>query len=230
MESALLALSQFFSPAINSTSNTITSALKAIEDSNPFKEKTYSFGSRGKKETAQPEVSISSSSSPDSQFSYSMGQKDYKFTRPQIERLLKEKQSPLLPYLDSFVTAGERYGVDPRVLVSIANNESSLGKRYPEDSYNPFGYVVKTDPTETPAPEGVDREKQIWRYLKNAGFTSMDHAIDRLTNRFQRQPTEGYKKFYTEPTFDNLQRAYNANDAERENYLKMLNELVPYFK
>ena len=158
------------------------------------------------------------------EFKYIMGKKDYQFTRPQLQRLFKEKDSPLSPQLDEFIKAGEKHGIDPRILASVAQVESSLGKQYPETSFNPFGYIWLEGGKH---PENYE---EIVRGLYGAGFESLPHAIDALTGRFNRQPTEGYKKFYQDPTFSNLQQAYNANERERENYLKVLAELQQYFE
>ena len=164
-------------------------------------------------------------------FRFEMGKKDYQFVRPQLKKLFgaKGKDSPLNEYVDLFIEAGERYGVDPRVLVSIANNESSLGKRYPKESFNPFGYLVDV-PATAPGTTGVPKEQAIWQGLRNAGFTSLPHAIDRLTGRFQRQPTENYQKFYQDPSFSNLQMAYNANPAERGGQLANFEDLLQYYQ
>lgn len=159
-------------------------------------------------------------------FRYQMGQNNYSSIRGQVESILAG--TPLEAFTQDFIKAGERYGVDPRVLVTIANNESSLGKQYPQDSHNPFGYIV--DAPDMAGTTGLEKEGRIWQGLRNAGFTSMPHAIDALTGRFQRQPTENYKKFYSEPTIENLQAAYNANPEEREVYLKNAYALAERFK
>ncbi len=46
--------------------------------------------------------------------------------------------SPLAGKGVTFVLAGRQYGVDPRFMVAIARQESSLGK-YLSGSFNPFG-------------------------------------------------------------------------------------------
>lgn len=143
------------------------------------------------------------------EFKYQMGQDDYSNLKPQIEAILKG--TPLEPYMNNFIQAGNQNGIDPRVLLTIANNESSLGKNYPTDSNNPFGYLV--------GGGGVQG-------LKNAGFTSVPMAIERLTGRFKRQPTQGYKDFYNNPTVQNLQTAYNANPAEQDTYIRNALNLI----
>ena len=98
-----------------------------------------------------------------------------------------------------------------------------------EESYNPFGYVVNP-PKVAKDATGAQKEKAIWQGLINAGFTSMPHSIDRLTGRFQRQPFEGYKTFYKDPTFSNLQYAYNANPKERKEQLENFADVEQYFQ
>lgn len=177
-------------------------------------------------EAQRPVASATPAPISDQQFKYLMGQHDYSAVRSQVQNVLKG--TPLEPYSEHFIRSGEQYGVDPRVLITIANNESSLGRRYPTESYNPFGYVV--NPPDMTGTTGPVKEKLIWQGLKNAGFTSLDHAIDRLTGRFQRQPTAGYQTFYNDPTIENLQAAYNANPAERDNYLKNAYALTEKFR
>lgn len=61
----------------------------------------------------------------------------------QIGTYLQSKGSPLAPYAPAFVAAGRKYGVDPKLLVSIAGAESSFGKNNFLPN-NAFGYGKKT--------------------------------------------------------------------------------------
>ena len=151
------------------------------------------------------------------QFRFKMGQKDYSWAKPQLLKLFQAKNyPPLTQYVDNFIQAGNQYGVDPRALVTIANNESSLGRSYPPQTFNPFGYLGG-------AGETVNQKL-------NAGFTSIPHAIDALTKRFVRPGTpQGYTIFRTNPTVSNLQQAYNANPDERDRYLTNTADLLPFF-
>lgn len=124
---------------------------------------------------------------------------------------------PLAQFIPQMVAAGQKYGVDPRILAYIGQIESSGGQNYPTESYNPFGYLVNGG--------GVQG-------LKNAGFTSIPHAIDALTHRFANQRFPGYVKFREDPTISNLQMAYNANPAERDKpggYMDLAPQLLSYF-
>lgn len=149
------------------------------------------------------------------QFRFQMGQNQYPQAAAQLQKMFGQFNSPLAAQIPEFVKAGEKYGVDPRVLALIAQIESSGGKQYPQESYNPFGYLVNGG--------GVQG-------LKNAGFTSLPQAIDALTGRFQRQPFQGYKTFYQDPSISNLQAAYNANPAEQSRYLNLSQSIIPYLQ
>lgn len=63
-------------------------------------------------------------------------------TAVMIENYLKHFNSPLLPYVDSFLMSSEKYGVDPKLIVAIAQQESNLGKSSPEDCYNAWGWGI----------------------------------------------------------------------------------------
>lgn len=167
---------------------------------------------------------------PTNGFKYQMGLSDYSQFRPQVQQALQG--SPLAQYADNFIQAGNTHHVDPRVLLTVANNESSLGQNYPQDSYNPFGYNARA--------AGMIQGKDGKMYvnvdagLKSAGFTSLPMAIDRLTQRFSDHPVnatgQAYANFRQNPTIENLQAAYNASDAEKENYIKNARAFTQRFK
>lgn len=57
-----------------------------------------------------------------------------------IEKYLKKHKSPLLPYAHQLLEASERYDVDYRLIVAIAQCESNLCKKVPAGSYNCWGF------------------------------------------------------------------------------------------
>jgi hypothetical protein len=59
-----------------------------------------------------------------------------------IRQYLEEYQSPLLPFAQNLVDAADDYGLDFRLLVAIAQQESNLCKKEPADSYNCWGWGV----------------------------------------------------------------------------------------
>ena len=57
-----------------------------------------------------------------------------------IENYLQKHNSPLFPYADKLLEAAERYDVDYRLIVAIAQCESNLCKKSPPGSYNCWGF------------------------------------------------------------------------------------------
>ena len=75
-----------------------------------------------------------------SQLSFGVGAAD---ARPIIIRqYLKKYHSPLSPYADDIFAASQRYRLDYRLLVAIAQQESNLGKKIPSGSYNAWGWGI----------------------------------------------------------------------------------------
>jgi len=64
-----------------------------------------------------------------------------------IEKYLRHYQSPLLPYSDKILGASEKYGVKPQLIVAIAQQESNLGKKSPENCYNAWGWGIHAQGT-----------------------------------------------------------------------------------
>lgn len=62
-------------------------------------------------------------------------------SRPElIKRYLDKYKSPLLPYSDLIVQLSDKYSIDFRLIVSIAQCESNICKVIPEGSYNCWGF------------------------------------------------------------------------------------------
>ena len=57
-----------------------------------------------------------------------------------IEKYLAKHHSPLLPYAEDLLAASERYNVDYRLIMAIAQCESNLCKRSPAGSFNCWGF------------------------------------------------------------------------------------------
>lgn len=64
-----------------------------------------------------------------------------------IKKYLEKYQSPIAPYADLIVEVSDKYGLDWRLLVAIAQQESNLGKKAPPDSYNAWGWGVHSRST-----------------------------------------------------------------------------------
>lgn len=66
--------------------------------------------------------------------------------RPEIIRqYLHQYESPLEPYSNLIVELSDQYNFDYRWLVAIAQQESSLCKRIPENSFNCWGWGIYGD-------------------------------------------------------------------------------------
>jgi hypothetical protein len=59
-----------------------------------------------------------------------------------IKDFLDSYRSPLVPYADYLVATSDKYGLDWRLLVGIAGNESLFGRVIPENSYNAWGWGI----------------------------------------------------------------------------------------
>ncbi|MBI4029268.1 MAG: hypothetical protein HY376_02795 [Candidatus Blackburnbacteria bacterium] len=64
-----------------------------------------------------------------------------------IRQYLEKYDSPLLPYADQIVAKAAENGVDFRLLVAIAQQESNLCKKIPENSFNCWGWGIHSKGT-----------------------------------------------------------------------------------
>lgn len=78
-----------------------------------------------------------------------------------IENYLARYKSPLLPHAQTIVRVARKYNVDPRLIVAIAQQESNLGKKSPENCFNAWGWGIHERGTKC--------------------FTSWEEAIDAVT-------------------------------------------------
>lgn len=161
-------------------------------------------------------------------FQFINDQADYSYMKPKLEAMYQHYGNPpMSQFTDQFIESGQKYGVDPRVVPFISHIESSSGKSYPEDSFNPFGYIW-LDKNGDGVSEPPKTYEDIVAGLRGAGFSSVPQAIDLLTKRFSTQYNNGksaYPNFTANPTLDNLQQSYNANSGERNGYMTLLEEL-----
>jgi len=59
-----------------------------------------------------------------------------------LKKYLEKYKSPLLPYADLIFQLSESYGYEYYWIVAIAQQESNLCKKIPDDSYNCWGYGI----------------------------------------------------------------------------------------
>jgi hypothetical protein len=61
-------------------------------------------------------------------------------TAQQIDLYLRQRKSPLAGFGSKFIQVGQKYGIDPLLLVAISGAESSFGKEVKGGTFNPFGW------------------------------------------------------------------------------------------
>ena len=59
-----------------------------------------------------------------------------------MKNYLKKYSSPLYPQADFLVETARNNNLDPRLLVAIAQQESNLCKKIPDDSFNCWGWGI----------------------------------------------------------------------------------------
>ena len=64
-----------------------------------------------------------------------------------VKNYLKKYNSPLLPYADYIVTVSRNHRLDPRLIIAIAQQESNLCKKIPDDSHNCWGWGIHSQGT-----------------------------------------------------------------------------------
>lgn len=64
-----------------------------------------------------------------------------------VKNYLKKYNSPLLPYADYIVTVSRDHHLDPRLIIAIAQQESNLCKKIPDDSHNCWGWGIHSQGT-----------------------------------------------------------------------------------
>ncbi len=76
-----------------------------------------------------------------------------------IRNYLRVHNSPLEPFSDEVVRVGDKYAVDPNLLIAIAQQESNLCKKIPLDSHNCWGFGIYGDKVTrfSSYPEALDR-------------------------------------------------------------------------
>lgn len=88
-----------------------------------------------------------------------------------IRQYLQKFGSPLEPYADLIVNLSDQYNFDYRWLVAIAQQESNLCKKIPDNSFNCWGWGIYPDPSN---PE----------VLKVTRFDNYEDALRRIAPQF----------------------------------------------
>lgn len=101
--------------------------------------------------------------------------------RPEIIRqFLARHKSPLESYADLLVATSDKYGLDFRLLVAIAMQESNLCKKIPDDSYNCWGFGIYGDKVHRfkNYEEGIERvAKTLRENYVNKGLVTPEQIM-----------------------------------------------------
>ena len=122
--------------------------------------------------------------------------------RPVIIRQYLEKyRSPLVDQADHFFQISQKYNLDYRLLVAIAQQESNLGKKVPDDTHNAWGWGIHSRGTLgfSSWEEGIETVAQGLRenYL-NRGFVDVEQIAARYAPPSKESWAFGVNQFMKE--------------------------------
>ena len=101
-----------------------------------------------------------------------------------IKNFFQSYDAPLSSQAQTFVKVADKYHLDYRLLPAIAMQESSGGKRLPEESFNPFGYGIYGDNVKkfTSYEEAIDIVGQgLKKNYIDLGLTTPDKIMPKYT-------------------------------------------------
>lgn len=118
-----------------------------------------------------------------------------------IRNYLLFYHSPLLPYADLIFSVSQKYGLDYRLLVAIAQQESNLCKKIPPDSYNCWGWGIHSRGTLkfSSYPEAIETVARGLReeYL-DKGFDTPEKIMKKYTPFSNGSWAAGVRQFMEE--------------------------------
>jgi hypothetical protein len=123
--------------------------------------------------------------------------------RPEILReYLSYYNSPLVPYSTFLVKTADKYNLDFRLLVAIAQQESNLCKKIPANSYNCWGWGIHSQGT-LRFNSYEQAISEVARGLKKnyieKGFVSVDEIMDKwVPHSPERSWAKGVSSFMTD--------------------------------
>ncbi|MBI2430529.1 MAG: hypothetical protein HYV39_00755 [Candidatus Levybacteria bacterium] len=101
-----------------------------------------------------------------------------------IRQFFAKYKSPLEPYAEDVVTHADAFGLDFRLIPSIAMQESNLCHKAPEESNNCWGFGIygKNVKRFTDYPEGIYQvTKTLATTYKNKGLETPEQIMTRYT-------------------------------------------------
>ncbi|MCD6226067.1 hypothetical protein J7J95_03265 [bacterium] len=118
-----------------------------------------------------------------------------------IRQYLEYYHSPLLPYADFIFAVSQMYGLDYRLLVAIAQQESNLCKKIPPESHNCWGWGIHSRGTLkfSSYPEAIEA---VARGLKeeyiDKGLTTPEQIMKKYTPLSNGSWAAGVRQFMEE--------------------------------
>lgn len=106
-----------------------------------------------------------------------------------VKNYLTKHNSPMTPYAQDLINAGNQYNIDPLLLVAIAQCESNLGKKMPKNCNNPFGWGIHSKGT------------LCFPTWKEGFYTVAKGLRDKYFNKGLNSPTE-LMTYYTPPALE----------------------------
>lgn len=103
-----------------------------------------------------------------------------------VQNYLEAYDSPIKPYpqmAQLIVNTADKYGLDWRLLIAIAQQESNLGKKIPEDSFNAWGWGIHSRGTLkfSSWEEGIE---VVTRGLKEDYFDKGYHTPEEIMAKY----------------------------------------------
>lgn len=118
-----------------------------------------------------------------------------------LGQYLEKYSSPLAPYAEDAVKISEKYDLDFRLLVAIAQQESNLCKKIPENSYNCWGWGIHSRGTMrfSSYPEALEAVAKGLRedYL-DKGYATPEEIMSKYTPSSPGTWAAGVNQFMSE--------------------------------
>jgi len=118
-----------------------------------------------------------------------------------IKNYLEKYHSPLLPHADALIVIAKKYNIDPRLLVAIAQQESNLCKKIPDDSHNCWGWGIHSRGTLkfNTYPQAIEAvSKGLSEKYFGQGLNTPESIMDVYTPLSQGSWAKGVQQFLDE--------------------------------
>ena len=118
-----------------------------------------------------------------------------------VKSYLKKYDSPLMPEADYLIATAQKYNLDPRLLVAIAQQESNLCKKIPDESYNCWGWGIHSEGTLkfSSYEEAIEAvSKGLYQNYIRKGLTTPEEIMSIYTPLSEGSWAKGVQQFLNE--------------------------------